>query len=469
MYSIAFSEISAVGGEISLLAVAALLLLFRPKKPVAVLLTLLGICAALLLTLAPWKNTLDVFSGTYHSGKLEAYLKDIALIAGAISLFLLKDDKKIKLHFSEIVSLLIFMLCGAMIIVSARHLILTWLAFELLSVPAYALVGSIPSSSKGTEGGLKYAVFGGTASATMLYGFSLLYGAVGSLSYSNIQFAFSNSEIVSLSSPLIIISLVMIIVGIMFKLSAAPFHYWVPDALEAASPSIAGFISVVPKIAGFGLLIILNSIFYGSAVWLSLIYAASILSMTFGNLAAIHQNNLQRLMAYSTIAHAGYMLAAASLGTQYGSFAILYYLTVYTFMNLGAFYIIGLSSEHSRIDELKGLSARTPFLSFCMAVILFSLTGLPPFGGLTGKLFIISAALMKEQHLLVGVLIINSVISLYYYARILKAMYFEKGEGEKIDISPISQTVIAGITAMLLILGIMWQAIGKIAEIAAGI
>jgi len=174
-------------------------------------------------------------------------------------------------------------------------------------------------------------------------------------------------------------------------------------------------------------------------------------------------------MAYSTIAHAGYMLAAASLGTQYGSFAILYYLTVYTFMNLGAFYIIGLSSEHSRIDELKGLSARTPFLSFCMAVILFSLTGLPPFGGLTGKLFIISAALMKEQHLLVGVLIINSVISLYYYARILKAMYFEKGEGEKIDISPISQTVIAGITAMLLILGIMWQAIGKIAEIAAGI
>jgi NADH-quinone oxidoreductase subunit N len=377
-------------------------------------------------------------------------MKTLILAGGAFSVIVVDSDKKVAGHHPEIVGLLLMVVAGAMLLVSANHMALAYIAFEMLSVPSYALVGSIKGDSKSTEGGLKYAVFGGAASAFMLYGISIVYGLTGSMSLS--------ASPAALNSAAGVLAALFIFAGMMYKLAAAPFHYWCPDAFEGGPTSVAAFLSVVPKIAGFGLLFSLSFALSGSRTFSELLGAAALISMTFGNLAALHQTNVKRLLAYSSVAHAGYMLVAASLMTGHGQVAVVYYLLVYVVMNVGAFYVTGLVSDSGDILAFRALGKRNAFLALCMTIFLFSLTGLPPFGGFVGKLLIISAALEGRAFLLVFALVVNTAISLYYYARIVREMYVESAESvEEIGTHLVPEIVLVTMISLIICFGLYWQ------------
>jgi NADH-quinone oxidoreductase subunit N len=462
MITISPAEIRTLLPEILLLVTASILLLVRPARGAATIIAAVGTLAAW-FALEGLAAPGSAFVTAYETGPGMAYFKALALVAAGIGVLLIHCDRRVPEHHPEILGLALMSVTGVLLLVSARHFAVAYIAFELISVPSYALVGSIRGDSRSAEGGMKYAIFGGAASGLLLYGMSLLYGASGSLYYRDIAAAIAES-------PLGVTGAVLVCAGVLYKLAAAPFHYWCPDAFEAAPTSIAGFLSIVPKIGGFGLLLALSMVFFNNPAWAPLLSTAAIFSMLLGNLAAIPQENVPRLLAYSSIAHGGYILVGAAAQSQGGDFAITFYLTVYLFMNLGAFFVAGLVGGGGNITAFRGLGKRSPFTAFCMLVFLFSLTGLPPFGGFIGKVFLIAAALGSRQYVMIAVLVFASVVSLYVYARILRTMYFDEPSNEEpLRIDWLTELILGILTAAVLVLGIWWEPVGKLAGIAAGL
>lgn len=465
-FGVSGADLAAVAPEAALLVAASAILLSRPRREIAGGVALAGIAVAAAALLPQWDAPRGAFGGDYAVGALPAALKALALLGGALGVVLARSDREVTRHHPEVLAFMLLVLSGAMLLVSARHLAVAYVAFELLSVPSYAMVGSIARSTRSTEGGIKYALFGAAASGMMLYGFTLLYGLTGNLHYAAIAAGLA-------PSPGATVAVVLVFAGVAYKLAAAPIHYWCPDAFEAAPTSVAAFLSVAPKAAGFGLLLALSDLLGASGgvsgVWRGLLAAAAVLSMALGNLAAMRQTNVKRLLAYSSVAHAGYLLVAASSGGLRGTFAILVYLGVYVVMNVGAFHVASLVAPGGGVEEFGGLGRRSPFLALCMAVFLFSLTGLPPFGGFVGKLFILSAALDRGLYALVVALVLFSVVSLFYYARILRTMYFDApADAAPPPASLPDRLVLALSAAAVLAMGLCWEPVGRLARLAAG-
>lgn len=463
-------ESLALAPEIILTVAACVLFLWRPDRALTGWLATVSLLGALLTLGGPALIPQLTWSNTFMTGPLPAFFKGLMVTAGLLEIAFVHGERTVRHHYAETVALLLLTLVGGMLLVSARHLALAYVGFELVSVPSYALAGMMRGNGKSAEGGLKYAVFGGAASALMLYGFSLLYGVTGSLTYPGIIAGITDLHTAGAGSVLAIAAL-LIFAGVMYKLAAAPFHYWCPDAFEGAPTAIAGFVAIAPKIAGFGFLLQLTSILDIHPAWQRLLEASAFLSMIYGNVVAVPQMNVKRLLAYSAIAHAGYMLVAASLNSIPGDFAVLYYLTTYLFMNLGAFYVTGLVTGEGSLLEFHGLANRSPILAAEMAIFLLSLAGIPPFGGFVGKLFIISAAVGQHAWVLVGTLVVTSVVSLFYYARLLRAMYFESSPSgvEPPVIAPIDQLALAVMTLMTVVLGIAWGPLGDFLRHVVGL
>ena len=351
---------------------------------------------------------------------------------------------------------------GMMLMVSANHLLILFLGIEMTSVPSYVMVGFLKGRRKSSEAALKYVVYGAGAAGVMLYGISLLAGLLGTADLSEVASRLSlliGSE-AGMSDPTVrtvLLAMMMVMVGLAFKLSLVPFHFWCPDAFEGASAEVAGFLSVASKAAAFALLVRFCLAFVGDeaaamanvnlALGIGLGVVAAV-TATFGNLAAYTQTNIKRLLAYSTIAHAGYMLMAVSammviLNSQgVGSIdvrfeaircleGLLYYLAVYLCMNLGAFAIVAIirNQIHSEeIEDYEGLVLQAPLLCVCMLICLFSLVGMPPFGGFFAKLMIFNSLVRAAAvHWSMWVILVigglNTVFSLFYYLRVLKAMF----------------------------------------------
>jgi NADH-quinone oxidoreductase subunit N len=359
-------------------------------------------------------------------------------------------------------TLLIGSTIGMLLMVSANHLLIVFLGIEMTSVPSYAMVGFLKGRKLSSEASLKYVVYGAGAAGVMLYGISLFAGLLGTASLPLMadrlqEILASGAGMADPTVRTVVLAALMVLVGIAFKLSVVPFHFWCPDAFEGAAAEVGGYLSVASKAAAFGLLIRfcfammgqdatgLSEINYSLGIGIGVIAAVT---ATFGNLAAYTQKNVKRLLAYSTIAHAGYMLMSvgamlvilngpevAGVNRQAEATraieGLLYYLIVYLFMNLGAFAIVALVRNEiysEEIDDYNGLAQQTPFLCVCMAACLFSLIGLPPFGGFFGKLVIFSS-LMQAGYVhwsMWAILVIgglNTVFSLFYYVRIMKAMF----------------------------------------------
>ncbi len=356
---------------------------------------------------------------------------------------------------------------GMLLMTGASNLLMIYLSIELVSISSYILAGFSKKLNRSAEAALKYVLFGGAASGFMLYGMSLLYGLTGALDIYSIQQVLANGTAVHQAGSLMpfLLATILILVGFGYKISAVPFHFWTPDVYEGAPVTVTAFLAVASKAAGFAILIRFFYVtFFDSMIdvgkWISLphfdwslvIAVLSVLTMTLGNLVAVWQDNLKRMLAYSSIAHAGYILMGLVVMSDLGLSAMLMYFLVYFFMNLGAFYIVmvvadRIGSEH--IDDYRGLGKRAPIIAVALTVFLVSLTGLPPLAGFIGKWMLFSAVVEANFIWLAIIGVINSAISLYYYARVFRNMYLrEPLDG---DSSPITFSPLVIVTAIIFI------------------
>ena len=313
--------------------------------------------------------------------------------------------------------------------ISAGHFLMFFIGLELASIPMAALISFNKGCQKSGEAGAKFILLALFSSGLMLYGISLLYGACGTLYFDQMAAALSAPNLIS------ILGLVLVISGLGFKISMVPFHLWTADTYEGAPTPVTAFLSVLSKgAAAFTLMVILTKVFsVGPFVeyWDTALQLLIVLSITVANLFAIRQNNLKRFMAFSAISQAGYLVLGILGGTAEGMEALVFYLAVYTFANLGAFAIIHEVEHHSGkvgISDYNGLYTTNPYMAFCMTICLFSLAGIPPFAGFFSKFFIFMAAFKAGFEVTVFIALVNTVISLYYYLLIVKAMYINKSE-----------------------------------------
>jgi NADH-quinone oxidoreductase subunit N len=309
-----------------------------------------------------------------------------------------------------------------------------FLGLETLSISLYILAGFLRDQIRSNESALKYLLLGAFASGFVLYGIALVYGATGSINLARVARALTLGQV---HSPVLLtIGMGLLIIGFGFKVAAVPFHMWAPDVYEGAPTSVTAFMIVGTKAAAFAafLRILLTGLPALLPDWSGVLWVLAILTMTVGNVVAIAQTNIKRMLAYSSIAHAGYILVALVTGAKFGSGSILFYLLAYSFMNLGAFAVIVAlarrEEERLVIDDYAGLGLRRPVLGAAMALFMFSLAGVPPTAGFMGKLYVFSAAIQSGYVGLAVIGVVNSVISAFYYLRITVVMYMASGSGE---------------------------------------
>lgn len=352
-------------------------------------------------------------------------------------------------------------LIGMILLASARHLIFFAIAFEMASLPSYVLVGFRRFSPKSAEGAAKYVIFGAVCSALMVYGISLLYGATGTFDWQQVVLSLSVKGI----SVLSIVALVCLFVGLAFKISLVPMHFWCPDAFEAAGADVTAWLSVASKSAALLALARLTQALLPSVPptlkdpAILVLAAVAMATMTLANLSAYWQTSVKRLLAYSSIAHAGYIACGVLVLSDAGMAAIIAYVLVYLLMNLGAFTVAGLVEQHSGTDHLDcfaGLGTRNPRLAAAMAIFLFSLVGLPPLAGFTVKWIILSALWQHQLAFVAVVILANTLFSLFYYAKIARSMYFCESALPSLRVPGFAAAVLTICAVGLLVLFVGW-------------
>ncbi len=372
------------------------------------------------------------------------------------------EINKITDRLGEYYALIFGMILGMLVLISASDLILIYLSMELLSLSSYVLAGFTKLRDRSSEASLKYLLYGATSTGMMLFGISILYGLTGS---TNLYIISAALQTQSLNLLTLAFSIILIFAGIGYKISSAPFHFWTPDVYEGAPISITAYLSVASKAAGFALLIRFIKTTFVTFVddngnwqllqvfdWESLLIIISLLTMTLGNFTALWQRNLKRMLAYSSIAHAGYLMLGLLVFSNQGLIAILIYFTIYLFMNLGAFFIVMVIANKTGsedIDDYDGLGFKSSFLGVSLAIFLVSLTGLPPTAGFIGKLYLFIALVDAKMLTVAIIALLNTVVSLYYYIRVLKHMFLTSPT-EKTEKIPLNFGQIAVIIIMLI-------------------
>jgi len=422
------------------------------------------------------------FSGMVTISPLASFFRYFFFFACGVTGYLTLSSKEIEEKGrSEFALLILSMTFGLSLMVLADHFLMLYIGIETVSIISFVLAGFARESSRSNEASFKYLVYGAVSSGLMIYGISLVYGYTGSLGYASIAQALVQNQ--GTHPYVFYLALAMIYAGFAYKISSFPFHFWTPDVYEGSPTPVATFFSVGPKAAGFGaithfLTIALSQKADGAffapiaGIQLAPILAViSALTMVVGNLSAIAQTNVKRMLAYSSIAHVGYLLMGFVVMTPESMTAVIFYLIAYCAMNLGAFWIVGLVHDlkcGSDLNHFKGAGWQMPLVGVCMAIFLFSLTGIPLFSGFIGKFLIFGSLVQTQSYLWLAVLgVLNSVVSLYYYAKILRAMWLEKPESTE----PGSLTVPApqalgliALAAPTIILGLFFSPVLEFAQ-----
>jgi NADH-quinone oxidoreductase subunit N len=431
-----------------------------------------------------------MFGGMIGSDRFATFWKWLFLGAGALTVLIAARSEEFgPPRIGVFYALLLSVVLGMFLMASSLDLLMLYLAVELVSLPSYAVAGYKPGDRRAAEASLKYVIYGGVASGIMLFGLSYIYGLTGNTNLialgSRLE-GLSGTGVAASETALrvaLMVAVIFVFCGIGYKIAAVPWHMWCPDVYEGAPTPFTAVLSVGPKAAGFALAI---RVFYsalssgGSAEgfarglsdvpWPAVIGAISAVTITLGNFTALHQNNLKRLLAYSSISHAGYALmglaAASSLGVQ----SVMIYMLIYLVMNLGAFLaviLIAQATGSETIQDCKGLARRHPLLAVTFAIFLFSLTGLPPFAGFVGKWYLFVAVLSRYASdgggwyvALAVVAALNTAVSLYYYMRIIRAMFIEEPVGDVVVRPRVGyQFMLGAFSAALLLFGIWWNPI----------
>lgn len=456
---------------LGLLVLLADLVVPPGRKNLLGLLCVLGLVLALIPTVSmiPWQARTILF-GTYAVDGFAVFLKIIAITATILVILSALESIGRQIRFEgELYALLVFSALGLMLMSASADLILLALSIEYVSLASYVMAGLLKDNPKSNEAGLKYFLFGAAASAVMFYGFSLVYGLAGTTNLYLVA-----QRLSAAASPALYVALALMLAGFGFKISMVPFHQWTPDVYEGAPTPVAAFLSVGSKAAGFAALfrVLIVTLNPQQVDWVLLIAVLSAASMTLGNLLALPQHNIKRMLAYSSISHAGFLLiGVAAFRGNFGTPGLLIYLLGYTFTQLGAFFVATLIGSQLGTDEIPdyaGLARRAPVSALLMAVFMLSLTGLPPTAVFLGKFYVLAAAIDNGLLWLAVVGIINSVISLYYYVGVIRAMYVMPAATDTPLIEPGALQVALGITGLgTLIIGVFPQPVIDLARSAA--
>jgi NADH-quinone oxidoreductase subunit N len=398
-----------------------------------------------------------VMNGLVVSGPLSATLKSILCGLIAIGLIYSKDYLQCRgLHRGEYYSLTLFAALGMMVMASSNHFLSLYLGLELLSLSLYAMVALRRDSGRSSEAAIKYFVLGAIASGMLLYGMSMIYGATGNL---NIEAIVSSINSGNSDLNLLRLGLVFIIVGVGFKLGAVPFHMWIPDVYQGSPTSVTLLIGTAPKIAAFAFIIRLLAESLGHPSlhqeWSQMLTVLAVASLLIGNVVAIAQTNFKRMLAYSTIAHMGFLLLGFLTGSMNGYSASLFYILTYVFMALAGFGVILLLSkdgfEAEELSDLGGLSRSNPWSAFLLMIVMFSMAGIPPTVGFWSKLFVIQSVIEFESVWLAVVAVMTSLIGAFYYLRVVKIMYFDSNESSTTRIRYRAGLVVFSINGLMLL------------------
>ena len=405
------------------------IILGKKKSPILSYATFAGLFMAFYLSIPEFAYEGTAF-GVFQVDNLTIFARLIIIISALAVALISEPTKNIKENRGEFLSLMLFATTGALVLSGAREMITFYVGLELLTIPSFILVALNKKDHKGGEGAIKYFILGVLASALLIYGISIVYGFTGQTDFIKIAKALTHTK------PLLLLATIMIIGAVSFKITAVPFHFWAPDAYEGANPPIAGFIATVSKVAAFTLIIRLfaTGLYATKPNWLLWFGIISAVTMTIGNLSALTQTNIKRMLAFSGVAHAGYMLIGIAIGTAAGFYSTLFYLATYVAATSGAFFVITILSEKqkaSSISDFAGLSKKNPILAFLMACFLMSLIGLPPFAGFIGKVYLFGEAIKQGVLWLALIGVVNSVISFGYYSKVLKQMYMVDPKDEK--------------------------------------
>jgi NADH-quinone oxidoreductase subunit N len=453
--------------EILILVLGILILVVEPfwpeeKRRNVGWLTAGGLFAAMLISFLfgqPGEPT-TTLGGMVRFDWLGFFFKMLFMFAGAATALLFMDNEKVG-HRGEAYLLLLAALLGMNLMAASTDLVMLYLAIETTSIPLYVLAGFMLGDPKSTEAGFKYLLFGALTSTVMLYGFSLIFGFTGTTNIYQLAGMLGTSGI-SVVGALGVFALIL--VGIGFKVSFVPFHFWAPDVYEGSPTPVAGFLSTASKAAGFAVLIrLFFAIFPDATVpmahnWAMAIAILAAVTMTVGNLLALPQTNLKRLIAFSSVAHAGYALIGVVALSQLGAASVVFYLAAYIATNLLAFGIVMAFSRVTGLEDLKdysGMSRRNPALALMMLAAFLSLAGMPPFGGFVAKVVVFAAGIQAGYVWLVVIGIINSVIGVYYYLNAMKYVYLYRMPEQDEENHPIPLTRPYAIALVVLVLGVI--------------
>ncbi len=453
----------AILPEALLLGLAILVLLvdviWRPRQRYYLgWLTAAGLLAILVATVSfarPQTAETLAFGGMVRFDEISFTFKLLFLFGALVTALLSTGLKGLGMR-GEYFALMLVATIGMSFMAAAADLVMLYLAIETASISLYVLAGFLKQDQKSTESGFKYFLFGALASTVMLYGFSLLYGFSGATNL----YLLAPNLILRTGSPWLIGGIiVLVLVGFSFKIAAVPFHFWTPDVYEGAPTPITAFISTASKAAGFAVLLRVMLVVFPmeAAAWASVLAAVAVATMTLGNLLALAQKNIKRLLAYSSIAHAGYALIGLVALSQFGSASTLFYLGAYVVTNLAAFAVVIIFARTAGSDEIvdyAGLSRRAPGLALALMVALLSLAGMPPLAGFIGKFYVFASAVNSGLVWLAIVGVLNSIIGLYYYLTILKVVYLHRSERDAVPVPvsrPAALVLVTCIGAILLL------------------
>ena len=392
------------------------------------------------------------FSGSFIVDQFSAYMKTLTYLATAVIIIMSRGFMQNEnLARFEVPVLMVLAAVGMGMMISANDLISLYMGIELQSLALYVLAAIKRDSLRATEAGLKYFVLGALSSGMLLYGASLIYGFSGTTNFTGIAAAFTTENgVLPLAQ---VVGMVFLLAGLAFKISAVPFHMWTPDVYEGAPTPMTAFFAAAPKLAGMAvfLRVVISAFPDALVAWQQIIIFISIASMVLGAFAAIGQTNIKRLMAYSSIGHMGFALVGFAAGSEDGVTAVILYMTLYGIMTLGAFAcILSMRRDSGMVEQIKslsGLSQVRPFMALCLAILMFSLAGIPPLAGFFGKLFVFHAAIDAGLYGLCVLGVLSSVVGAYYYLRIVKIMYLDPPADEANDPMPRELSIIAGLFA----------------------
>jgi len=439
-------------------------LFLKPSSRIAIFLlaqiTLLG--AAFITVGTHHPSVTYAFSGMFVDDPFADVMKLMIYLGSSLLLVYSRQYISLRGMFcGEFYALTLFSIAGMMIMVSGQHFLTLYMGLELLSLCLYALVAMDRDNARATEAAMKYFVLGALASGMLLYGMSMMYGVTGSLNLSEVASALLNG---SQDKPVLVLGLVFIVAGLAFKLGAVPFQMWVPDVYEGSPTAVTLLIGSVTKLAAFAMIIrlLVQGLFVLAIDWRSMLMIMAVLSIVIGNITAIAQTNLKRMLAYSTISHVGFLMYGLMSVSMNGYASSMFYIVSYVFMTLAGFGMILLLSrkgfEADKLDDLRGLNQRSPWFAFMMLITMFSMAGVPPTLGFYAKFAVLQAALQAGFLWLVVFAVLMAVIGAFYYLRIVKIMYFDEPKDRNAINAPVEMKLMLSVNAFgLLLLGLFPQ------------